>query len=60
MQCMCMSGRGLTDAIFILRRLQVAIKPFYMAFGDLDIHSMCFRGCHLLDNAKCVEELLVN
>ena len=40
MQCGFMSGRGTTDAIFILRQLQekhlAANKPLYMAFVDLE------------------------
>ena len=40
MQCGFMSGRGTTDAIFIVRQLQeklqeTANKPLYMAFVDL-------------------------
>ena len=39
MQCGFMSGRGTTDAIFIVRQLQekhlAANKPLYMAFVDL-------------------------
>ena len=44
MQCGFMSGRGTTDAIFIVRQLQekhlAANKPLYMAFVDL----MCKLG----------------
>ena len=40
MQCAFMSGRGTTDAIFIVRQLQekhlAANKPLYMAFIDLE------------------------
>ena len=40
MQCGFMSGRGTTDAIFIVRQLQekhlAANKPLYMAFVDLE------------------------
>ena len=40
MQCGFMSGRGTTDAIFIVRQLQekhlAANKPLYMAFIDLE------------------------
>ena len=40
MQCGFMSGRGTTDAIFIVRQLQekhlTANKPLYMAFVDLE------------------------
>ena len=40
MQCGFMSGRGTTDAIFIIRQLQekhlTANKPLYMAFVDLE------------------------
>ena len=40
MQCGFMSGRGITDAIFIVRQLQekhlAANKPLYMAFVDLE------------------------
>ena len=40
MQCSFMSGRGTTDAIFIVRQLQekhlTANKPLYMAFVDLE------------------------
>ena len=40
MQCGCMSGRGTTDAIFIVRQLQekhlAANKLLYMAFVDLE------------------------
>ena len=40
MQCVFMSGRGTTDAIFIVRQLQekhfAANKPLYMAFVDLE------------------------
>ena len=40
MQCGFMSGRGTTDAIFIVRHLQekhlAANKPLYMAFVDLE------------------------
>ena len=40
MQCGLMSGRGTTDAIFIVRQLQekhlAANKPLYMAFVDLE------------------------
>ena len=40
MQCGFMSGRGTTDAIFIVCQLQekhfAANKPLYMAFVDLD------------------------
>ena len=40
MQCGFMSGRGTTEAIFIVRQLQekhlAAIKPLYMAFVDLE------------------------
>ena len=40
MQCGFMSGRGTTDAIFIIRQLQekhlAANKPLYMAFVDLE------------------------
>ena len=39
-QCGFMSGRGTTDAIFIVRQLQekhlAANKPLYMAFVDLE------------------------
>ena len=39
-QCSFMSGRGTTDAIFIVRQLQkkhlAANKPLYMAFVDLE------------------------
>ena len=40
MQCGFMSGRGTTDAIFIVSQLQekhlAANKPLYMAFVDLE------------------------
>ena len=40
MQCGFMSGRGTTDAIFIVPQLQekhlAAKKPLYMAFVDFD------------------------
>ena len=40
MQCGFMSGRGTTDAIFIVRQLQekhlTANEPLYMAFVDLE------------------------
>ena len=40
MQCGFMSGRGTTDAIFIVCQLQekhlAANKPLYMAFVDLE------------------------
>ena len=40
MQCGFMSGRGTTDAIFVVRQLQekhlAANKPLYMAFVDLE------------------------
>ena len=47
-----MSGRGTTDAIFIVRQLQekhlAANKPLYMAFVDLEKAT----GCHLVGNAQ--------
>ena len=50
MQCGFMSGRGTTDAIFIVRQLQekhlAANKPLYMAFVDLEkaFHGMSSGG----------------
>ena len=48
MQCGFMSGRGTTDAIFIVRQLQekhlAANKPLYMAFVDLEKAFELFHG----------------
>ena len=57
MQCGFMSGRGTTDAIFIVRQLQekhlAANKPLYMAFVDLEkAFWSSSTGCHLVGNAQ--------
>ena len=55
MQCGFMSGRGTTDAIFIVRQLQekhlAANKLLYMAFVDLE-KAFDRVPCHLAGNAK--------
>ena len=56
MQCGFMSGRGTTDAMFIVRQLQekhlTANKPLYMAFVDLEKAFDRVPGCHLVGNAQ--------
>ena len=57
MQCGFMSGRGTTDAIFIVRQLQekhlTAIKPLYMAFVDLEkAFNRVPRDVYLVGNAQ--------